>query len=547
MTKNGVLFGGGMLQMRETSGELRLNLNEFSKVVSTSRKELTDFGGSTAGGVKKLRNVGLAFDQLAKEGKNFRQDLLMSGISFEEQTEGMAQFMDIMNKTGQLRGMSDKQIAEEGAKYLMNMKAISAFTGEDAKQAQARAKQAAEQGAVRVKLEKLGGESTQKFMALSAKMGPDMTKAIQQMLVTGGQVVDKNLNIMLANSPTRKKILDQVYADLNAGTISAKEASARYEALVKDNAEALKAEGDSMAETFGGISALDKGLDGVTRLAEGQQDLANRGLAAREKEIAQLGDTTEQMKNLTKLGIDPLRESIVNAELVVRNQLPLTMNNLTGGIAQFTDSIGDKGLAGQMKAQMQNQEKFMDAAIRFISGRQAEIMTPGSKVAEGFNKVGDLLLTAVSKLSGVVKDFSGVVESLRPKLKFNKGTLGVEGNYFKDFGAGTLVELHGMEAVMTPAQVQELLQNAQAGAMKGLQSVQPAQTDTESATANQVSETVTASLTALTTQLTNTSQMQIGKLDELISTMRDKTIWEDMLRAMEDNADYSKRIADNIA
>jgi hypothetical protein len=62
-----------------------------------------------------------------------------------------------------------------------------------------------------------------------------------------------------------------------------------------------------------------------------------------------------------------------------------------------------------------------------------------------------------------------------------------------------------------------------------------------------VSETVTASLTALTTQLTNTSQMQIGKLDELISTMRDKTIWEDMLRAMEDNADYSKRIADNIA
>jgi hypothetical protein len=82
--------------------------------------------------------------------------------------------------------------------------------------------------------------------------------------------------------------------------------------------------------------------------------------------------------------------------------------------------------------------------------------------------------------------------------------------------------------------------------MKGLAST----TSTDSATSAEsakMSETVTSTLSTLATQITNSNQMQIGKLEELISTMRDKTIWEDMLRAMEDNADYSKRIADNIA
>jgi hypothetical protein len=174
---------------------------------------------------------------------------------------------------------------------------------------------------------------------------------------------------------------------------------------------------------------------------------------------------------------------------------------------------------------------------------------PAGKIAEVGAKAGEILLGAVGKLSGAVNNLDAIITHLRLRLKFNKGTLGVGGEYFRDFGAGTLVELHGMEAVMTPKQVQELLQNAQAGVMKGLAaatSTDPADSAI-SAESAKMSETVTSTLSTLATQITNSNQMQIGKLEELISTMRDKTIWEDMLRAMEDNADYSKRIADNIA
>jgi hypothetical protein len=552
MTKNGVLLGGGMAQMRETAGELRLNLNEFSQVVTRSRKELVDFGGSAAGGVKKLRNVGLAFDQLSAEGKDLRRNLLLSGISYEEQTEGLAQFMDIMNKTGKLRGMTDKEIAEAGAKHLMTMKAVTAFTGEDLKAAQARAKEAAQQGAVRVKLEKLGGEATQKFMTLSAKMGPDMTKAMQQMLVTGGQVVDKNLNIMLNASPTRRRILDQVYADLQNGSITQAEASERYEQMLKDNAEAIKAEGDAAATLFGGIDVMGKGFSEQARFAESSQDLAARGLAARQAEVDGIGNTVQQMErlrtNMDKLGnvIDPLRESMIQAELITRTKIPEQINNLTGAMAMFVDKLGPKGLAGVMDEQFKLQEKYMKMYLGLVA--EGPKVQTGGKVAEVGAKAGEVFLSVVSKLSDVVDKMDTVATRILKNLPGRAtGSLGATGSIFEDFGPeGRLVRLHGVESVMTPKNVEDLLENAQAGVMKGLAST----TSTDSATSAEsakMSETVTSTLSTLATQITNSNQAQISKLDELISTMRDKTIWEDMLRATEDTAENTRKMTNALA
>jgi hypothetical protein len=128
MNKSGAMFAGGLTQMRETSGELQLNLNEFSGVVGQNKRELADFGGSVVGGIKKVRNVGVAFTDLAKRGFDYRQELERAGYSQQEQTEGLVDYMEMMNKTGQLRKMSDEQIAVGSTEYLKNLKAISIVT-----------------------------------------------------------------------------------------------------------------------------------------------------------------------------------------------------------------------------------------------------------------------------------------------------------------------------------------------------------------------------------------------------------------------------------
>jgi hypothetical protein len=543
MNKSGALFNGGMTQMRETAGELQLNLNEFSSVVGQNKKDLADFGGSVQGGILKVRNVGKAFTDLTQRGFDLRKELTLAGYSQQEQTEGLVDYMEMMNKTGQLRKMSDEQIAIGSTEYLKNLKAVSAFTGEDAKQAQARAKEAASQGAVRVKLERMGGEATEKFMALSRKLGPDMSKALSEMIHTGGQVVDKNLNIMLANSPTRKKIMDQVYADLNAGTISAAEASKRYEELVTQNADALKAEGDSAALTFGTVSGLGKGLDGVTKLAEQQQDLANKGLAAREEEIRKLGDTSEQLRK-TVTEIDIFKNSVVGAERQVREGLPRFMETMTAYTTAYLKNMGGKGPADMIKEQQDSQLKAMKQVLEASS--KGPLLKPGEGVSKVATNVFEGLMGVVNKLGNVVDKMDTIAARILKNLPGRAfGSLGATGKLFENFGSGTLVELHGIESVMKPSDVQALLENAQMGVLKGLPT--PAEPVAASGDANKITETVTSTLTTLTTQLTNANQMQMSKLDELISAMRDKAILEDMLRAMEDNADYSKRIADNIA
>jgi hypothetical protein len=200
-----------------------------------------------------------------------------------------------------------------------------------------------------------------------------------------------------------------------------------------------------------------------------------------------------------------------------------------------------------MDEQFKMQEKYMKMYLGLVA--EGPKVQPAGKIAEVGAKAGEILLGAVGKLSGAVNNLDAIITHLRTRLKFNKGTLGVGGEYFRDFGAGTLVELHGMEAVMTPKQVQELLQNAQAGVMKGLAST----TSTDSAIAAtsaesaKMSETVTSTLSTLATQITNSNQAQISKLDELISTMRDKTIWEDMLRATEDTAENTRKMTNALA
>jgi hypothetical protein len=102
---------------------------------------------------------------------------------------------------------------------------------------------------------------------------------------------------------------------------------------------------------------------------------------------------------------------------------------------------------------------------------------------------------------------------------------------------------------MTPNQFTDLVKNAQTGVLKDLASTTSTDSaaSATSAESAKMSETVTSTLSTLATQITNSNQAQIGKLDELISTMRDKTIWEDMLRATEDTAENTRKMTNALA
>jgi len=479
LNKSGALVTSGFTGMRRTAGELQLTLPELSKTVNENKKDLTEFGNSVVGGVKKVKNVGIAFTQLATQGKDLRKELEYAGYSSQEQVDGLVQYMEMLNKSGQLRSKSDTEIAIGATEYLKNLKAISAFTGEDVKTAQKRAQQASEQLAVQAKLNKQGPGAMERFTSAVASMGPEIQKGLQQMTAFDGTIVDKNLNQLLAASPTRKKLLEETYADMQNSALGAEEVNKRYQQRVKEYGDALKNEALAAGETYGAITLATGAQGDVTSMLQQQADLGRKGEAAREKEIAALGDTTVQMSRLVTEGVDPFRDSIIAAERVNRERLPRMINDLTGITEAYVRTLNPAKMMAEQEKQMR--ELMTKSLGEFAKtdiltkpgGRAAEVMTGTVDVlVKGLSIASDKLGKAADKL-GKFADDVGILIKKIPGIGTTRdlGTLGMTGSLFeKEDFFGKVAK---GETVLTPQQLENLVKGVSAsGLSSGKQSTE---------------------------------------------------------------------------
>jgi hypothetical protein len=542
MEKNGAALAGGFTAMRDTAGDAQLYQEEFSKVVVRNKKDLMDFGNTVAGGVKKFKNVNIELTNLAKQGKDYRKELTMAGYSAEDQAEGLIQYMEMLNKSGQLRNMSDREVAVGHAEYMKNLRAVSMFTGEDAKQAQKRAQQAAEQLAVQAKLAEQGPGAVERFTTAVASMGPEIQKGLQQMTATDGTIIDKNLNQLLAASPTRKKLLEETYADMQNSALDATEVNKRYQERVKEYGAAMKEEALAAGKSYGQLTLLTGAQSEVTGLFEKQAELGRKGESAKDRETAQLGDTTVQLQKLMTDGIDPTRSQMVGLERVMRENLRPQMSQLTEQMSLYSQSMAQgKGIAEAQRKQneldLQNRKTLMDAVLKYNITAE-----PGGKINEATSKVTNVLLSTVEKLQQAASNLATFTKDIL-KIKIPGAA---KGGAFSGPTSGYLVELHGNEAVF-PEKVLESLSQ--------LQIPDPKQLFEKAASAGNagaapdemktVLDVVKTSMEGITNQLNAQNQKTDGKFDEMLQTMRDRTILEDLLSAMQTSEDYLKRIADN--
>ena len=473
LQKSGALLQSGFSDARAVAGSLQLNMDELAKTVGQNKLELANFGGSVTGGVRKLKLVGDAFTSLAAQGKNYRKELEYAGYSQQEQSEGMIDYMDMLNRTGRLRGMSDEQIAKEGTEYLKNLKAISAFTGEDAKQAQARAQAASEQLAVQAKLRKSQDpQAMEKFQAMVKMMPKDMEKGLQQMVAFDGSVVDQNLNILFAQSPTRKKIMDQAYADLQSGLYSQEQLQARQEERMKANGKALEDEALAMGDNIGRAGLAGGKYGEVIAMAQNQ---VKEGQKAQGSLIEQLGPTTEQMKKLTQEGIDPLRDSTIAASRVMRDELPSYIKAMGNAMNEYVqNTFAKQGIDGMAKAvQAANKQALtliQEGAKAVASDTTKPVLGSGGKVAEAISGAVDYLISATKKLSSASGNLLDFTKTL-PGVSRDLGTVGMTGKLWETPGL-KLVGGDVKETILTDSQLMNLIKGvSSSSAVSGMQSM----------------------------------------------------------------------------
>jgi hypothetical protein len=226
----GALFSGGLTDLRNTAGMAGLVQEEFAKVVANNNQTLAQFGGNVTAGARALSQI---TKSMGTGPGSLRDGLLSLGYSIEEIADGTAQYMALQAASGQGQRRDYANLAKETDAYLTNLRVITAFTGEDAKKAQARARDASTQLAVDQKIREMelsGDKEARKRFENTIMMLPEsLKKPFQQFFLTGN-VTDPAAAAAIYNNREALELFRRSLLVANDSTLSGAEATKRFQA-----------------------------------------------------------------------------------------------------------------------------------------------------------------------------------------------------------------------------------------------------------------------------------------------------------------------------
>jgi hypothetical protein len=516
LARTGSTFSNDLLGMGMAAANSRMSLEEFSDVISKNGKNLAGLGGSVSSGSE-------AFAKFSKGFFDSKFDGQLRSLAFttKEMNEVMAIHMGNVRSSAALDEEGRKREYEAAAKLAKEMDATSKLMGKnrEIQMEEAKARQADMQVQAKIRLEsqkmRAEGKSEDEISAYKSNVMAALKKAEDQgagqaakeMFATGTVTSQTGAIQASMQQGQVSAIGDELKAARQGDEkgIEAARARATSEAVKNQNDPVIlstMALGDAVGDLAGPLRDAGKAMitfqDGLERIARTEKlDLTKA--ADREKAIKIAEAEAKKVP-------DPKKTGVTEGALAIEK----TAQEIRAGAAQAADAIGKGGesLADQLRktgatiAQVTNDiggpgrnlgKMIGDKAAAGLKPEPVE-RRPGEgsaafekrqseagggalgTVMQGAFKTSEMLLGEVNKGIIVVGDLLKDSKSspTAPQVpKRNEGSLGSVGKLFEDFGQGTLVELHGMESVMRPEDLENLVQNSIGGLGKGLSKLKP--------------------------------------------------------------------------
>jgi hypothetical protein len=549
MTASGAQFTGGMQEMRRATAAVRLDLAELSKFVAQNNETLAKFGGTVQGGINR-------FSSVSAEMGNFRKELVMLGYSYEDQAQGMADYMQMMQQAGQLQQMTDAQLAKGSRDYLFNLRAISALTGEDVKRAQARAREASTQLAVQSKLQNMGAGAMERFQAGIMNMEPFMQKALQEATAFDGTVVDQGLNQLFAMSPAREELFRRSQQNMQDLSLDATEITRRYQADVRELGPAMAKEAGSLGDSLGAANLAIGSFPELTRMVEATMQLGLKGQSDFNSRLPDVVRITGELATSQ----DALRQTTADVQVAFKNYQAQLIEALTEE-AEYYALEGARGLPGFLanKGMMKQLDDGFGVTIAGLSTLGITL----KNIPESINKAA----TEIEKNARnfLLDVFRGGLTTPRrnqqtpdtsraPNVDQNASEY-ARGGVLRgpDSGFQSSATFHGHEAVIplgsgdtiavdlrSPSGlIESAIQKAQAQAGIGNKSMETMQTTLQTMFDNP--NLLTRSMGELKQQVASDNQMSQSLLNQYTDKM------DTLIATLQDNVEYSRRIANDIS
>jgi hypothetical protein len=194
-TSAGALFANGMTELRNAAHEAGLSVVTLSNIIKNNSESLYVSGLNLGAATQMISAV------FKNGGNSFKQSLLNLGYGFEEQGALVAETMKFLSIAGNdLRNLDNQTIRTETEKYAINLKTISAITGDDAKKRLEESRRMAANALVQSKLARMDTATRDQFLKDLAVIPPTLRSAVLQQRYLG-VVVDKNAATLMGIVP----------------------------------------------------------------------------------------------------------------------------------------------------------------------------------------------------------------------------------------------------------------------------------------------------------------------------------------------------------
>ena len=303
----GGLFSGSMLQMRTAASSAGLTLSQYSKVVESSTRAMSMFGGTTQQGALEFSRANGRV--ISEQGRL----LLNLGFNFEDIGNMTAEFIAMLEESGTRLGtfgFDTSTVSRLIRDQAVQFKTLAAFTGETVKQEQEKAKQMRRDNKVAAALGNLNAEQQVEIRGLISAF-PQFRQLILETAAFGGPAT-RQAGQQVALAPTSTRLLIEQIRGVRSGNFTAN---------VADNLQQMTAMRNAISQEFGGQSQLSQlailGRGGaIADLALGMQ-VEQRDLVAKLNNRL-IDRITSDVERITK-GTDAFTKAIIDAGLAIQD------------------------------------------------------------------------------------------------------------------------------------------------------------------------------------------------------------------------------------
>jgi hypothetical protein len=218
LSESGMSLGGDLFDLRMTAANARLNLDEFSDLVTQNTSQLTALGVGVSGGTKAFANMSRQFFDSGAS-----RELFALGISAKEQNELLLEQMTINRRRNRGEGLSQEELIRSTQKYVSELDTIAKLTGKSRKELQDQNAERMRDGATQARLrllERQGVEgAAQTYQSMQTQiqsLGPGFQDLLQDYIQMGVPLTDATKQLA-ASSPEAARLLSEAANAMKAG------------------------------------------------------------------------------------------------------------------------------------------------------------------------------------------------------------------------------------------------------------------------------------------------------------------------------------------